>query len=173
MSKENKEDEGGCGCFIVLLVIGFVIYNNYDTMSGSTFVQDLTQFVQDLTQSDKELIVGKWEITGGTVYSDGETELVNISEFGDNVIFGTLENPKYFIFSKENEFIETMTNGIKTYTPFEIKDHKIVTKYQDMEIIELTSKTLIFKEELLMTPIPGNEQYLGKIYYTFKTKKVR
>jgi hypothetical protein len=62
---------------------------------------------------------------------------------------------------------------MKVYISYKIKDDKIITEYQDIKIIELTGKSLIFKEELLIEPIPGNEQYLWKIFYTFETKKVR
>ena len=168
MSEKKEEDEGGClSALFALLVIGGLIYWGYSELKDA-------DFVQNIIKSDTELIVGKWKIIGGESYVNGKSEKVNIQNYGNNTLFGTRENPVYFTFTKENEFIRTNSKGEKLFYNYKIVDDKIITEYQEIEIIELSPKKLIFKEELKMTLFDESDKHkIGKWYYTFKTVKVR
>jgi hypothetical protein len=167
-AKKEQEEEGGClSALFTLLVIGGLIYWGYSELKE-------TDFVQKIIKSDTELIVGKWKIVGGKSYVDGKSERVEIQNSGINTIFGTRENPKYFIFTNENEFIRTNSEGEKFFFDFKIKDNKIITEYKEIEIIELTSKSLIFKEEIEIIFFDEKDKNkMGKWYYTFETIKVK
>ena len=168
MSEKKEEDKGGCfSALFTLLVIGGLIYWGYSELKD-------TDFVQKIIKSDTELIVGRWKVVGGKSYLNGKSQRVKIQSSGDNTLFGTKENPVYFIFTNENEFIRTNSKGEKLFYNFKIADDKIITEYQEIEIIELTSKKLTFKEELKITFFDERDKNkVGKWYYTFETIKVK
>jgi len=152
--------------FLVIMVVtfGFQLYQwiNFDSL-------------KDKFSSDSELIVGKWKIVGGSVYSEGETEEVKIAQSGDNSIFGTLDKPVYYLFTTENELVILQSKKDKFILPYKIEDNKIITddSQADIEIIKLNSRELIFKREVIWKPFEGFEHKLGKWVYTLKAVKVK
>ena len=179
MSKSKTDDEGGCfSALLGLLFIGGIIYLLY---LGFLEVKK-TDFIQSNFTSDKELIIGEWKVIGGTSYMNGtkrniiitENNLTNLSPI-EKGAFGTKENPTFFKFTDEGEFIKLITlHENKSFTNYKIEDNKIVTKTDKLEIIKLTDNELIFKEEFLKSmPRTGELSKIGKIIMTYKTVKVK
>lgn len=165
MSTEKKEDEGGCfSILIFLLVVGGLIYWGYTELKDA-------DFVQKIVKSDKELIIGAWKVTGGSIYSDGETKNISIKKTGNNYLFGTIEEPAYYLFTTENELKMKNAFGKNMYYNYNISDNMIFGDIE-MEIIELSARKLILKSEVKVELFPEYENTIGRLIYTFNLKKI-